>query len=291
MTELINRIVSNPLGRIAYYFARPFVHLARRTANPDIPNTHIITKVQYADRTLSIRHRRWNDCDLMAIRQCFKERQYDLPTGPQGVTLQQVYDGIIASGRQPLIVDCGANIGASVAWFAARYPQAHIIAIEPAPENFKLLSLNTVGLDVDLHEAGIAPTDGPAHLKLGGDMGHRTNNDKEGIPIQMISLPTLLLDKPSSRYTPFLIKIDIEGAEQPLFSGDTSSFDLFPLIILEPHDWMIPGGLISQPFFRFHASADREFCMNHENVASIALHPLVLPLPRSNAEAGATHSS
>jgi FkbM family methyltransferase len=275
MANIVDRIVSTHLGRAFYYLARPLVHLGRRAANRNIPTDQIFTRVQYANGPIYIRHGRWSESDALAIRQCFNENQYDLPTGPQGVAVRRAYDAIIASGRQPLIVDCGANIGASVAWFAARYPEAHIIAIEPAPRNFEFLRFNTAGLDVDLREAGIAPSDGQAHLKLRGDMGHRTNNRNEGIPVKMISLSTLLLDKPSSRYTPFLIKIDIEGAEQPLFSGDTSCFDLFPLIILEPHDWMIPGELTSQPFFRFHASAGREFCMNHENVASIALLPFL----------------
>jgi FkbM family methyltransferase len=275
MSELVNQIASNPLGHAFYLLARPLVHLARRAANHGIPNDHTLTRVQYANRSICLRHRRWSGSDVVAIRQCFMQRQYDMPLGPEGVTLQRVYDAIIASGRQPLIVDCGANIGASVAWFSARYPQAHIIAIEPGPDNFELLRHNTSSLDVDLHEAGIAPSDGTAYLSLGDDMGHRTN-DEAGLPIQMISLRTLLDHKPSSRYTPFLIKIDIEGAEQPLFSGDTASFDLFPLILLEPHDWMFPGKLTSQPFFRYHAAAGREFCMNHENVGSLALDPIAL---------------
>jgi hypothetical protein len=31
----------------------------------------------------------------------------------------------------------------------------------------------------------------------------------------------------------------------------------------------MPGQHTSQEFFRFHAAAGREFCMKHENVASV----------------------
>ena len=48
----------------------------------------------------------------------------------------------------------------------------------------------------------------------------------------------------------------------------------FPLIVFEPHDWMLPGQLSSLDFFRFHASAGREFAMNNENIASIAVERL-----------------
>ncbi|WP_213805525.1 FkbM family methyltransferase [Granulicella sp. dw_53] len=268
----VNRVVANPFGRTAYLLARPFVTLLRRTANPGIPTTRRVAKVRCGDRRLSIRYRRWSEADALAIQQCFVQRQYDMPTGVHGANIDRLYQDIVASGRQPLIVDCGANIGTSVAWFSARYPESHIVAIEPSPDNVVILRENAVGLDVDIREAGIGPHDGHAFLKpCGSDMGYRTTDREEGIAIQMLSLATILAGKPSSRYTPFLLKVDIEGAEESLFSGDLTACSQFPLIILEPHDWMFPGKLSSLPFFKFHAEARREFCMNHENVASIAL--------------------
>jgi hypothetical protein len=65
------------------------------------------------------------------------------------------------------------------------------------------------------------------------------------------------------------LKVDIEGSEKSVFDGDAGTLNSFPLIIVEPHDWMFPGQMISQPFFRFHLAAGREFCMKHENIASI----------------------
>ena len=69
-----------------------------------------------------------------------------------------------------------------------------------------------------------------------------------------------------------MLTLDIEGGEKNLFGGDTAAMDAFPLIIMEPHDWMCPGEGTSFSFFRFHAQSGREFAMKHENVASIRVH-------------------
>lgn len=281
MADVISNVASNPAGRIAVNAVRPIVHLMRRIANPGVSTDHKVSKVSYRNRQFSLQHRRWSADDALAIKQCFEQLQYDMPIGAHGVLIERLYREILAAGRQPLIVDCGANIGASVTWFAARYPEAHIVAIEPAPDNFGFLSRNCAGLDVDLRRAGIAAQSGRAYLRnVGGEMGYRTNTDHDGIEIDVVSLDALLASKPDSRYVPFLLKIDIEGGEKSLFTGDLSAFNRFPLIIFEPHDWMLPGQLSSQEFFRFHAAAGREFCMNHENIASIIPHSSLLGMTK-----------
>lgn len=55
--------------------------------------------------------------------------------------MDRLYQEILDSGRQPLIIDCGANIGCSALWFSARYPKSHIFAIEPAPDNLGVVFL------------------------------------------------------------------------------------------------------------------------------------------------------
>jgi FkbM family methyltransferase len=279
----IDNFVSTPVGRAAFRVVQPVVHLTRRISHPDLPLRQIRTKVSCRGMQFSIQHRRDNDSDSEAIEQCFSQQQYDMPVGAHGVLIERIYQEIVASGRQPLLIDCGANIGCSVLWFHARYPKAHIVAVEPAPDNFELLSVNCSGLDVDLRQAGIAAADGNSHLTDpgGGGMNYRTVDEGEGPEITMVSIQTLLTSKPNSRYVPFLLKIDIEGAEKSLFNADFAAFADFPLIILEPHDWLLPGQLSSQSFFRFHVTSGREFCMKHENVASIALHSSLLNGPKA----------
>jgi FkbM family methyltransferase len=279
MPPLITKFTKSSIGRIVYAPIQALLHLARRISHPDLPIDRTRDHVFYGDRKFAIEIRRWNVSDKNAVSQCFTQAQYDMPSGVHGAFVERTYREIVASGRKPLIVDCGANIGASVLWFSARYPKAHIVAVEPAPENFALLRNNCRGLDVDVRQAGIGPADGIAWINNPSDaMACRTNDNHDGIAIDVISLGSLLASKPPSTYVPFLLKVDIEGAEKALFASASETFDQFPLIILEPHDWMLPGQQTSVEFLRFHSQAGRELCMKHENIASIAHHPSLLEI-------------
>jgi len=273
--ETVETLNATSFGRLLRRTIRPAVHLVRRIAHPNIPPHLQLTKITCKGRRVTLLHRR-TFADFSVIRQCFRDCQYDLPNGAHGIFLQDIHDQILASGRQPLIVDCGSNIGASVLWFLARYPRAHILAIEPEQDNFELLRQNCAGLDVDLRQAGVAGEDGFAHLTDPGQgsLAYRTIAAGPGAELRMYSLTTLLATKPSTAYVPFLLKLDIEGAEKSLFDGDCSAINQFPVIIMEPHDWLLPGQLTSHGFFRFHADACRELVINHENIASIACHAI-----------------
>jgi FkbM family methyltransferase len=273
--ETVETLNATPFGRLIRRAIRPAVHFVRRIAHPGVPPHLQRTQLTCNGRRIAVLHRR-TFADFSAIKQCFRDRQYDVPNGAHGAFLQDIYDQIIASGRQPLIVDCGSNIGASVLWFSTRYPQAHILAIEPAPDNFELLRQNCAHLDIDLRHAGIAAEDGFARLvdPGQGSLAYRTIAAADEANVTMFSLSTLLASKPSTAYVPFLLKLDIEGAEKTLFDGDCSTIDQFPLIVMEPHDWLLPGQLTSHGFLRFHADACRELVVNHENIASIACHAI-----------------
>src|SRR5688572_6336531 len=62
----------------------------------------------------------------------------DLPT------LQKVWrdEEYRFDGDPKFIVDAGANIGIASIYFATKFPNARVIAIEPEPENFTLLEKN-----------------------------------------------------------------------------------------------------------------------------------------------------
>ena len=273
--ETVETLNATSFGRTIHKAVRPAVHLVRRIAHPDVPPHLQRSRFTICGQSIGIFHRR-TFADFTVVAQCFRDRQYDLPSGAHGAFLQDFYQQVLASGRQPLIVDCGSNIGASILWFHSRYPDAHILGIEPAPDNFELLRRNCAHLDVDLRQAGVAAEDGFAHLTNPGhgSAGYRTIAAGPNAELSMFSLATLLASKPSTAYVPFLLKLDIEGAEKTLFDGDCSVIDQFPLIIMEPHDWLLPGQLTSHGFFRFHSAACRELIIHHENVASIGCHAI-----------------
>ena len=65
--------------------------------------------------------------DMFVFTQIFSHREYEC--------LDHVDEA-------SLIVDCGANVGYSSAYFLSRFPKAHLIAIEPDPNNFAVLKEN-----------------------------------------------------------------------------------------------------------------------------------------------------
>jgi FkbM family methyltransferase len=216
-----------------------------------------------------------------AVYQCFYQRQYELPRplftpAHHEQALDGFYADILARGATPLILDCGANIGASVLWFSARYPEAHIIAVEPAAQNIALLRRNVAGSGVDVVEGAVGAQDGRAFLsgraesplsfRVGDQSAGRGAGEGEGA-VDVFGVASLLARAPEAE--PFLLKIDIEGGERGLFSGDTSALSRFPLIVLEPHDFCMPGEDVSAPFFAFHAREQRDFLFANENIFSI----------------------
>jgi FkbM family methyltransferase len=215
--------------------------------------------------------------DAEVAWQCFVAGQYEIPVvlgGPpiHRKAVQAKYLDIVGSGKKPLIVDCGANIGASTLWFKLRYPQSTVVAIEPAPDNFAALVANCAPYsEIEPIEAGIGPADSSAFLldSGGGAWGYQTSTKPTSVKINMVSLETICATKPADEYTPFILKIDIEGAEKDLFEPSTyAAFQRFPVLIYESHDFYMPAKRTSSPFFRFHADTGRDFLFGVENVFS-----------------------
>lgn len=177
--------------------------------------------------------------------------------------IDETYLRILAEGRRPLIVDAGANIGASVRAFRAYYPEAHIIAIEPEAGNFVLLKTNVAGVPgVECHQAAVASADGFVRLTDPGRStdAYRTGAAAEGQEIgtvQAMSMATILALAPDT--SPLLAKIDIEGAEAELFASNTDWVDRFPAIAIELHDWMLPGQASAAPFLKCVSERGRDF--------------------------------
>ena len=117
------------------------------------------------------------------------------------------------------IVDAGANIGLSALYFAARYPQARIICVEPNPDNFALLIENAKSLPriqaiqacVTAHPVGVT------HIDIEGKGSHvGLNWEGRGVAVKAMTMSELCdacgIDKID------LLKMDIEGAERDVFA-------------------------------------------------------------------------
>jgi FkbM family methyltransferase len=216
-----------------------------------------------------------NSSDLSVFTQVFLDNDYNLRRFSRYVEICRSFSEIDRSAT-PLILDCGANIGLSSLYFAKNWPSAHVIAIEPDPSNFELLQRNVTGYaNIQPVQAAVGGEDGAVRITNtdAQEWARRTERvSAEALDaITGLSIQSLIaLAPPPQVYQPFLIKIDIEGAEKDLFSRSPEWISKFPILIIELHDWMLPGQGTSRAFLEAIAPLDRDFMHFGENIFSIA---------------------
>ena len=141
------------------------------------------------------------------------------------------YQNIEPDPQTELVVDCGANAGFSTVFLLNRFPSATVVAIEPDSGNFEALQRNTnaygdrcvnIPAGIWSESCGLVVVDSE-----GGDgrewaRGVRPAEPDEAPDIDSISLPAILQRFPGKRIS--LLKIDIEGSEEALFSKAASAW-------------------------------------------------------------------
>jgi len=204
--------------------------------------------------------------DRGAIQQVFSRLDYDLGHMPQAPAL---IGYLTRQKKPPLILDLGAHIGCATIWFKNQFPESRIIAVEPEPENFALLSKNTMGIaGVSTVQGAIASYSGTGYLHdpKRDTWGYRvaaTQTDNES-PVKAYTVRSLLKLEPNA--TPFIAKVDIEGGEGELFARNTAWAHDFPLLIIELHDWMLVGCSVSRNFWLTVGLGSFDVMMHGENV-------------------------
>jgi len=137
-----------------------------------------------------------------------------------------------------LIVDLGANVGYSSAYFLSRFKDCSVIAVEPDPENFDELQKNVApyGRRVKTVRAAVWPRAEKLDLNnpgQGEEWGISVRPSNEGT-VQGITVSELLRVSGHERIS--LLKVDIEGAETELFSSGTEEWlDKVENIVIELH--------------------------------------------------------
>lgn len=175
--------------------------LLRRIGSPQWPP--VVVSLREADQVLDLRVT--SAADLLVLEEVFIRRDYD-----------------VRLRRSPnTILDLGANFGASVAFFAARFPHSTILAFEPAARTFEQLQQNTRRLaNVRVFREAVAGVTGEATLhsaparSAGASLMPREKNT------QTESVPTISLDELLEREHldwVDLVKFDVEGSEVELF--------------------------------------------------------------------------
>lgn len=113
------------------------------------------------------------------------------------------------------IIDLGANVGASVAFFRLRYPHASICACEPSPAVFGRLQQN-VGTMKKVSLRRIAVTDRTGSMPFRVSDESLMSSLDSSVPGRVVTVETRTLDDLMADLSLDeldLLKIDIEGAE------------------------------------------------------------------------------
>jgi FkbM family methyltransferase len=209
--------------------------------------------------------------DTGVVRQIFESVDYELGHFKRTAALQAYAWDKKKSAQRPLIIDAGANIGASPLFCSLRYPSSRVVALEPEPNNCMLLRRNCVSRDVVLLEGAIGSDKSIAFLSDPGlsdpglsDWGFRVG-PTGSYPVNVFTADEILNDPMNANFFPFICKIDIEGGEARLFEKNTERLDQFPLVIIELHDWMLPGESNSRNFLKALVSRDFDFMHRGEN--------------------------
>ena len=205
--------------------------------------------------------------DAGVVDQIFRAADYQIHPDARFQSLMRYAAAQSVDGKRPLVIDAGANIGASSVYFALQYPAGRVVAIEPEKGNAELLRRNAEGLDIVVREAALGAEPGEAFLSDPGhsDWGFRVG-DSGAVPVAVVSVPELLSEADSQQLFPLICKIDIEGGEAALFAKNTEWLDRFAMITIELHDWLFPGEGNSRNFLRAIASNDFDFLYRGENV-------------------------
>jgi FkbM family methyltransferase len=168
------------------------------------------------------------------------------------IFLERAYGACLAALPSNLgqiaLIDLGANIGLSALFFALSLNVDEIIAVEPDPDNFRLLSEN-------LRRTGLADRSTAVRAFAGAEHAfaelHDSGNGAWGMRMGALSdtgIPVLplaeiaSLAKSSSAKTnaPLVLKCDIEGGERQLFVHIRDWDHLIHYIFLELHTEFFP---------------------------------------------------
>ena len=148
------------------------------------------------------------------------------------------------------IIDCGANVGMASIYFANKFSESTIIAIEPEHSNFEMLTRNCEHYkNIRVLRNAVSSVNGKMEVV---DTGHghygyqvKELEKLEHGPVTKEIIESLSLDTVMKLYAwdrIDLLKIDIEGSEKELFSNNYRQWlSKTRSIAVEIHDHFVPG--------------------------------------------------
>lgn len=162
--------------------------------------------------------------------------------------------------RDPVILDCGANIGLSVLFFKQLYPDSRILAFEADPQIFRILSANCAAcalVGVELVNKAVWTEDAILDFAQEGSDAGRMPQPGEAVDVIRVEacrLRDYLLQQPVD-----MLKLDIEGAETAVLTDCADALGSVQHVFVEYHSFATEPqtlaallGVLTDAGFRFH---------------------------------------
>jgi len=167
--------------------------------------------------------------DFFVLNQIFVDKDYDFP--------------INISPK--LIIDAGANTGLASVFFASKFPEAQIMAIEPDSSNFEIMQKNISSFkNIKAYKSGIWNKD--TYLKVRNTKSEKWSfiveevSEQEENSFLSLTINTLLQNSGFKEID--ILKIDIEGSEKEVFTDNYEEWlSKVNILIIELHDYLKEG--------------------------------------------------
>lgn len=145
-----------------------------------------------------------------------------------------------AASDTPRILDCGANVGLASLYFKRRYPRARITAYEADPTLAAMMDANLKangGGDAEVVHAALWTSNGQLTFRCEGSDSGMIDSlpgaiDGRAVVVRAQRLRDVLEAEPVD-----LLKLDIEGAEDPVLSDCEAVLHRVRALIMDLHEF------------------------------------------------------
>jgi FkbM family methyltransferase len=179
--------------------------------------------------------------------------------------------------NEPVIFDCGANVGTSCAFFKYHYPQSQILAFEPNPKIVEYLRQNIKNNSfekIEVIEKAVWTTNDEIELGLEDADGSSIHLEKNKTKVKSVRLKDYL----EKEEVVDMLKMDIEGAEVEVLKDCKDSLTSVKNIFVEFHSYRDKPQRLSEVIEVLEIAGFRYFVMQPEN----RLRPLINHFNKSN---------
>lgn len=252
--QIVKIILSKKLTEIQY-FERKLAHNEMIESYKKIDDLYYEVNLVSNDKLII---RNYNHSDYSVFKQIFNDKEYELIL--KIFLLNNNFKG------EKTIIDAGANVGYTTAYFSNNLDNVRIFGIEPSEKNANVYTRNSSYLKnkskIKLYQNALSDKENQffeteSNFRDGRDWSITTKEVESG-SLKGVTIDEIIRENNLSHIS--LLKIDIEGAERFIFNkeNDLSFLDKTQIIAIEIHDEFnirntIHQILIQHQFFLFES--------------------------------------